>query len=116
MVIELIPVAGGEPHEILSVEKPEYIYGGLHRKVLAWTPDGRYLLFGKARSGDEDQTVELWRIPVEGGEPRNLGLAMPNLRDLRIHPDGQRIAFTAGKFDAEVWVMEDFLPEHEGTR
>ena len=29
---------------------------------------------------------------------------------LSIHPDGKRIAFTAGTDREEVWVLEDFLP------
>ena len=28
-----------------------------------------------------------------------------------MHPDGKRIAFTAGDYDNEIWVMENFLPE-----
>lgn len=29
---------------------------------------------------------------------------------LRIHSDGHQAAFTAGKRNFEVWVMENFLP------
>ncbi len=116
MSITVMPVRGGEPHEILRVKEPEFIGGGFWREGLAWTPDGRYLLFGKVRRDVEGQTVELWRVPVEGGEPQRLGIAMDNVRDVRVHPDGRRISFTAGKIGAEVWVMENFLPELPAAR
>ena len=35
---------------------------------------------------------------------------MEGLRELRVHPDGSQIAFTAGWPSLEVWVMENFLP------
>ena len=72
---------------------------------MAWSSDGRHVLF--ARRG------ELWRVPAEGGEPENLGYVMEGLRELRLHPDGARIAFTAGTDKGEVWVMENLLPAAE---
>ena len=35
---------------------------------------------------------------------------MKGLRDLRVHPDGQRIVFDAGQIQHETWVLENFLP------
>jgi Tol biopolymer transport system component len=95
-VLKALPVAGGEPRELLRIKDPERI------TTIAWMPDGRHLLFGK---GDE-----MWRIPVAGGEPQRLGLAMDRLRGLSVHPDGRRIAFTSGAPEIEVWVMENLLP------
>lgn len=74
----------------------------------AWTPDGRYVLFTKAKAKSPDMT--LWSVPAQGGAPKKINLTMPLLRDLRIHPDGKRIAFTAGQNQQEVWMMENFLP------
>ena len=106
----VVPAAGGETRELLNLEGPE----GFAGNTLAWSRDGSQLLFGKAlESAGQDQKTELWRIPAEGGEPQPLGLAMVGLRDLRVHPDGQRIAFTAGKRKAELWVLENFLPKTE---
>jgi Tol biopolymer transport system component len=102
VVLRLIPAAGGEARERLRFAKGETITS------LAWTPDGRYLLFGKRPPAFG--TAELWRIPSQGGEPQSLGLAMTGLRHLSVHPDGRRIAFSAGEFKSEVWVMENFLP------
>ena len=37
---------------------------------------------------------------------------MERLGKPSVHPDGRRIAFSAGSpFAAEVWVMENFLPK-----
>jgi tricorn protease-like protein len=72
------------------------------------------VIFGKRNDILQEQTTELWRISAEGGEPQKLGLAMKGLRNLRFHPDGRRIAFSAGTpFSAEVWVLENFLPKAE---
>jgi hypothetical protein len=82
-------------------------------QTLAWTPDGRHLLFGMDRAGADasgSAITELWRISSEGGQPQKLELAMDSLRDLRMHPDGRHIAFVAGRHKGEVWVMENFLP------
>jgi hypothetical protein len=54
----------------------------------------------------------VWRVPVTGGEPQKLELAMPSLQHLRIHPDGRQVAFTASSQaeKSEVWALENFLP------
>ncbi len=84
---------------------------------LGWTPDGRHILFGTGTTGQE-QRFALWRISTDGGEPQELGLSMEGLRlyGLSVHPDGRRIAFTAGRFREEVWVLENFLPEVKAVR
>ncbi len=105
--LKIMPITGGEPTEHMRLEQPESV------SAIAWTPDGRQLLFGKASSPGDDQRVELWRIPSAGGEPEELGLLVEGLHlySLSLHPDGQRIAFTAGKpARREVWVLENVLP------
>ena len=109
--LRLMPITGGEPSEHIRLEQPESI------SALTWTPDGRYMLFGKASSTGDEQRVELWRIPAEGGEPEELGLLAEGLRlySLSLHPDGQYLAFTAGKpARREVWVIENALPPLKG--
>ena len=107
-ILKVMPAVGGEARELLRLKQPESI--GLP----VWTPDGREILFARSRSSSLDEwTRELWRISAEGGEPQKLELAMERLRDLRFHPDWKRVVFTAGKGEAEVWVMENFLPKAE---
>lgn len=111
--LRFMPISGGEPTEHIRLEQPDSI------SALTWTPDGRYMLFGKANSAGEEQRVELWRIPVEGGEPEELGLLGEGLRlySLSLHPDGQYLAFTAGKpARREVWVLENVLPSDKTGR
>lgn len=93
--LKIIPVTGGPGRELLREPGSGALTSGM-----AWTPDGRHLLFTKVGGSD------LWWIPVAGGEPQKLGLTIDGLSDIRMAPDGRRIAFTAGKYSAEIWEMK----------
>jgi Tol biopolymer transport system component len=100
----VIAAAGGEPRELLRARDGDT---SVIANRLAWMPDGRHLLLtrgSRASAGRREQ--EVWRISVAGGEPQRTGLAMPGLRGLCVHPDGRRIAFTAGLPEVELWVMD----------
>jgi Tol biopolymer transport system component len=102
----VIPATGGKLRELLNLKSSEMFVIPL---TLAWTPDGRYLLFAKR----QDKQYELWRIPAAGGEPQKLGSLMEGFRDLCVHPDGRRIMFSVDRGPGsqdEIWVMENFLP------
>lgn len=73
-----------------------------------WSPDSRYLYFLKTATYYDS---ELWRVPFEGGDPENTGLTGERIRNLRFHPDGRRVAYSAGRSRREIWVIENFLPE-----
>ena len=103
--LSVAPIATGQLRTLFSSSQ------GI--KTIAWTPDGRHLLFSltqPANSTGSTATTDLWLIPAEGGQPRKLDLAMDLLADLRIHPGGRHIAFVAGSHKGEVWAMENFLP------
>jgi Tol biopolymer transport system component len=110
----LIPVAGGEPRELMR--------GGSKddgTSSLTWAPDSRSLLIRKRPSG-ENQSGEVWQALLDGREARKLDERLdPRLATagIRPHPDGRQIAFTPDALPgvgparlAEVWVMENFLP------
>lgn len=97
--LSVMPSGGGPVREILSEQERAF-------SSLCWTADGRALLFVPHGNGER----RLYRIDIEGREPRPLGLAREGLRDVRAHPDGRRIAFTSGWPSFELWVMEHFLP------
>ena len=59
----------------------------------------------------EPRNETLWRVPVRGGPPVSTGLALDDLRDVSINPDGRRVAFNAGMEKVEHWVMENLLPK-----
>jgi Tol biopolymer transport system component len=105
--LKILPTGAGEPRELLRLKKAEGITS------IAWMPDGHHLLLGKDVKGP---ATELWRIRTAGGEPQRLGLAMERLQHLGVHPDGRRIAFTAGSPKQEVWVLENFLPAAQTAR
>ena len=112
-VLAIVPASGGEAKELLRVLRPHVLppWSGL-----AWTPDARHILFTQTSEASRQQLFELWRIPVEGGTPQRTGIAMEGLRNLRVHPDGQRIVFSVGQNRDEIWVMEKFLGTLEPAR
>jgi Tol biopolymer transport system component len=103
--LQVIPSAGGAPRELFRAGKGENIPG---HTGLFWSPEGSQVFFTKGGAPGQDLTFGLWRVPAQGGEAREVGLTMEFLRELRVHPDGKRIAFAAGWSGApEVWVMEN---------
>jgi Tol biopolymer transport system component len=109
----VMPVAGGSPREILQLKDPEGIRSGWNGGV-EWIAEGRQILFVKAQ---KDGSNELWQISVEGGNPRNLGIINKGIiSDLRVHPDGRRIAFTNAILGGDVWVIENFVPKTEAKK
>ena len=83
-----------------------------------WTPDGKYVLFSM-HNPEENGKSQLWRIPVQGGEPEKLNIGMWGFHRLTVHPDGTRLAFISNGpslKEAELWVMENFLPERSSQK
>ncbi len=109
--LKVVPSTGGVPRELLRVEKGE-IPG--FTPLGAWSPDASQILFTKEGTKGE---FGLWRVPAQGGEAREVGLTMEWLREVRVDPDGKRIAFAAGSPAApEVWVMENIPRPTVGSR
>jgi Tol biopolymer transport system component len=106
--IKLVPISGGEARDLfVHVHDPKdsFFFSGI-----AWKPDGRELLLVKSSNKSSESKTEIWRLSAEGGKPQAFGLTGEWLRDLRIHPDGKRVSFTAGAQKYELWAMENFLP------
>jgi Tol biopolymer transport system component len=100
-VIRILPAAGGETRELLPGKIQEWVFP-------VWAQDGKTILFGGRISDPKETKREIWQIPVEGGDPQKISSDMAG-RDIKLHPDGRRIAFTSGKTSTEIWVMENFL-------
>jgi Tol biopolymer transport system component len=104
-VIKVVLTAGGEAREILR---------NVDWLSVAWSHDGKHMLFLRyLKTGRE-----LWRKPVDGGDPEKLGLILDDNRrisSLMVSPDGQSLVFDANKNRNEIWVMENFLPK-TGTK
>src|SRR5690606_2834239 len=60
----------------------------------AFSPDGRTVYFLSAKGGSQ----QLYAIPVEGGEPRQLTAFATDVGTYHVSPDGARVAFSAATF------------------
>ncbi len=103
-VLKILSTAGGEPRDLIQFDKSEE----LRAVGVTWTPDSQNVLFWKWWY-QADKELELWRIPAEGGEPRKL-CSRKAIGHIRVHPDGQRVAFYDRSTTRGFWVMENFLP------
>lgn len=108
--IMIVPAGGGDVREIARFVEE----GGIF--LLTWTPSGDALWYlRKTANGDAERQV--WHIPVDGrGEPQALALKREGLQAIRFRQSGKQIAYIAGAEKHELWVMEDFLPNDEGTK
>ena len=85
-------VAGDDATQLLRMTAPESIVG------LGWMPHSDALVFGKLHGSELEESFDLWRISLEGGQPERLGPGVDGLRlnGLCVNPDGRRVAFVAG--------------------
>jgi Tol biopolymer transport system component len=105
--VEVMPSSGGEAREVFR-DAPWLT--GARYNTLAWTPDGRALMFVR----DDGR---LWAVSANGGEPHAMGISMnARIKTPAIHPDGHQIAFAAVEADNnEVWVIENVLASTRTT-
>lgn len=76
----------------------------------AWSPDDASVLFAFGRRDDPDASCAFVSVPVDGGETRIIARLPADIRQsIRVHPDGNRIAFLRGQERGEIWRM-DGLP------
>ena len=73
---------------------------------LAWTPDGREIVFSSDRAGDRT----LWRISASGGTPERLPAVGPDAIYPAIARQGHRAAFVRGTVRTSLWRL-DLSPE-----
>jgi Tol biopolymer transport system component len=113
LVLKAVPLpGGGTPREVIRSKTGGFgVSIDIHGSY-GWAPDGKRILFFKEISSDQkDEKCELSIVPVEGGPVRGLGLVVDGSPDvISLHPDGRRLAYSVSKSAAEVWVMENFLP------
>jgi Tol biopolymer transport system component len=90
--IYVVPVDRSAPPRLLLAE-PE----GKRLLPMDWSPDGKSLLYvqsatlQRVRAADND----LWRLPVEGGDPEPFLATGASEIDARYSPDGRWVAYTS---------------------
>jgi Tol biopolymer transport system component len=58
-----------------------------------------------------DWRAALYAVPLDGqGQMHRLGLDLPQLLQVQVHPSGRQIAFTAGQDSTEIWALENLPP------
>ena len=112
VALNVASVSNGQPRELHRVEKPAWM------GRVDWAPDGSFVLFEHRPSED---STELWRVPAQGGTAEKIPLSTDGINLAgyiypRIHPDGQRIAFTAITKGAlsEVRVIDNLFDHADG--
>jgi Tol biopolymer transport system component len=98
----LIPVEGGEPTLVLKL--PANSSG-----PVKWTADGRALTFIRSLDGAEN----LWKLPLEGGQPTQLTYFKPEstyqvITSYALSPDGKRMAITRAASTTNVILINHF--------
>jgi Tol biopolymer transport system component len=91
--LEILPAAGGATREILQ-DAQQVRWGGFD-----WTPNGRSVLLAREEA--------LWRIPVDGGTPQKLDVALPAMARVTVHPDGRRVAVVNVDTKGEIWTRQN---------
>ncbi len=88
----VVPAIGGEPKRLTSDKRA--IEG-----PLAWTPDGREIIFSSERGG----LSSLWRIPAYGGSPRRVEGVGTSTSAPAIASIGHRLAYTSTAMKINLW-------------
>ena len=89
--IYLVPNTGGEPKRLT--------FDNMQVAGLAWTSDGREIVFSSNRGGP----YGLWRVSVSGGAPEPLPAVGESATDPFVSRQGNRLAYTYRKVDRNIW-------------
>jgi len=102
----LVPADGGAAREIYRTE------AGVMIQWISWTVDGRSIWVKTYRASSEPKgkhAIEFLGMTPDGQSIRKLEMSLLGAMDLRFHPDGRQVAFTAGQSKLELWALENFL-------
>ena len=95
-VIFTLDRSGGAAHVVHRFES-EHEHPGL-----AASPDGREVAFV---APDRSGYFQVFRLPLSGGEPRQVTTDPSHKTQPAWSPDGRRIAFTVWEYNAQLWVL-----------
>jgi Tol biopolymer transport system component len=102
--IELVSVENGTARELYRLPATDDLAS---YSSVVWAQDGGHLYFAATTGpqGVNVPTVEMRRIPAQGGPAETIDLKRVGLSVFQLSPDGRRIAFGVSDFASEVWVM-----------
>lgn len=103
-VLRLLTLASGETREVLRLKPPQtHIFNW---NSVAWTPDGRGIVFYGRVAGDEG----MWLVPIDGAAPHKINVDVKPIIMWRFNPVTGQVAFTGGTSGRlETWRMDHFL-------
>ena len=94
----MVPVSGGEPRPFTADEARD--------TNPAWSPDGRWIAFlsnrDGRRRGRKRAAMQLWVIPSDGGEARQLTFFKSGVSQPAWSPDGRTLAFVSRGASGEI--------------
>jgi Tol biopolymer transport system component len=94
VAVKAISSKGGAARQLASVRKGN-ISG------LDWLPDGSGLI-----ASIPSEPPAAWRIPLEEGKPERLPWKLNQQGPIRFHPNGKWIAYSSGKPQTEICVLD----------
>ena len=109
--IQLLDPASRELRPIYRTSRGNFIPASI---LLDWMPDGKSLLFvtsphsSRTWDSDVEPPFSLFRIPAYGGQPEKL-LEAEWIWQIRVHPDGRRIAIETRPPRTETWVVDNLF-------
>ncbi|MFN7940884.1 MAG: S41 family peptidase [Thermoanaerobaculia bacterium] len=121
--VYVMPAQGGEPRQLTfdPARGPLTPRWGYDHQVYGWTPDGKAVLFRSLMDGWDLGQSRLYTVPLEGGLPEALPMALSGAGDLS--PDRQRAVFSplfrdfrtwkrySGGWAQDLWIMD--LASHD---
>ena len=93
--IYLLPLSGREPRRLT--------FDGVPIAGLAWTADGREIIFSSRRTGS---TIHLWRVAANGGRPERVETVGNGVVGPAVSLHGNRLAYTQDVDDINIWRIE----------
>lgn len=90
----VVPLAGGPARRLT--------FDGFGGGAVAWSPDSRWLYFmGRDRDGRSDPprdgSAQVWRLPLEGGQPSPVTRAGDGVDAFELSPDGRALYYAVGR-------------------
>jgi Tol biopolymer transport system component len=117
--ISVAPLSGGAARELWREHKDKWINT---KDPFPWTSDSSGILVNVVHGPRGDYEGDRWHlslIPVEGGEPRDLGIE-PGARAQQlataVHPSGHFVAYTENTYRGALWTLKNLFSETRPVR